>query len=71
MPWCPSRSTRGRPVGDVGGLDGEDADGVWDLCGGGRGDGDGRADAVAHVDAVPGDRPQPEHVCEVGAVAAW
>ncbi len=54
------------PVGGIVWGDGEDAAGVRDLRGGGRDDGDGRADTDAHVDAVPGDRPQPQHVCKVG-----
>ena len=55
---------QGWPAGDVARVDGQDAARVRDLRGGGGGD--GLADTDAHVNAVPRDRPQPQHICEVG-----
>ncbi len=45
------------PADDIVRGDGQDAARMWNLRGGGRGDGDGRADTDAHVDAKAGDRP--------------
>ena len=62
---------RTEPVGDVVGVDGEDAAGGVDLAGGGGRDRDRRPDPHAHVDTQTGEGPYPQHLSQPPGMVPW